>query len=59
MITMRIQRYDVEMTVFRCPAGHWSHLMRLEGLFGKEGDFGEKVLRGIVIACQIFAGLLD
>ena len=44
MIAMQSQRPGVDMTVFRCPAGHSPHLTWTEGLVQKVRDFGLKVL---------------
>lgn len=44
MVAMQSQRPGVDLTVFRCPAGHSPHLIWTEGLVAKVRDFGEKLL---------------
>ncbi|KAL9123647.1 MAG: hypothetical protein Q9175_008320 [Cornicularia normoerica] len=44
MVAIQSQRPGVDMTVFRCPAGHSPHLTWTEGLVERVRDFGLKVL---------------
>ncbi|KAL9121276.1 MAG: hypothetical protein Q9187_002170 [Circinaria calcarea] len=44
MVAMQSQRPGVDLTVFRCPAGHSPHLTWTEGLVTKVREFGQKVL---------------
>lgn len=44
MVAMQSQRPGVDMSVFRCPAGHSPHLTWTEGLVTTVRDFGKKIL---------------
>lgn len=45
---MQSQRLGVDMTVYRCPAGHSLHLTWTEQLVGKVSKLGGTVLGGDV-----------
>lgn len=44
MVVMQSQKPEVDLTVFRCPAGHSPHLTWTEGLVAKVREFGLKAL---------------
>ena len=44
MIALLIQRPEVDVTVYRSPAGHSPHLSWTEGLVEKVQEFGQKIV---------------
>ena len=44
MIAMQSARPEVDMTVYRCPAGHSPHLSWTDGLVKAVLEFGKKAL---------------